>query len=85
MSKKKIIKNLIIQKLDNKTVVFDSDKSMLFTLNETASYIFRKLKTKTDGKKIVSLFAKKYAIPEKQAEKDIRTCIKDMEKKKILS
>ena len=85
MKRYQIRKDLIVQKLDNKTVVFDSDKSLLFTLNETASYIFRKLKGGADEKKLVFLFAKRYSVSVTQAEKDIRTCITDMEKKKILS
>ncbi|MFA5136797.1 MAG: PqqD family protein [Patescibacteria group bacterium] len=84
MKRKSINKQLIIQKLGNKTVIFDSKKSVLFTLNETASYVFQKIRSKTPQKKLMSLFAKKYAITEKQADKDIETCIADMKKKKIL-
>ena len=38
-----IQKGLIIQKIDKETVIFDAEESVLYTLNETASEIFRLL------------------------------------------
>lgn len=80
----KVIKGLITQKLDDKTVIFDGDKSVLYTFNETASYIFSKIKTKTDSEKIAELFVKRYGVKKARAEKDIKELIADMLKKKII-
>lgn len=79
-----INKELIVQSLDKETVIFDGTKSILFTLNETASYIFRKLKAKVPTDRIAVLLAKNFEVTEKQAKKDIRELIVKLAKKKIL-
>lgn len=80
-----ITKGLITQKLDNKTVIFDGEESVLYTFNETASYIFLKIKAKWDEKKIILSLVKKYNIKEDRAKIDINELIKDLLKKKIIS
>jgi 6-pyruvoyl-tetrahydropterin synthase len=80
----KIQKGLIIQKLDNQTVIFDADESVLYTLNETASVIFDKLKKKWDKEKIVNFMLKKYAVKKERLEKDFDQLIEDLKKKKII-
>ncbi len=80
----KINKNVIFQKIDKQLVGFDVDNSSLFTFNETAEYIFSKIKTKTEPSRIASLLAKKYNVGEKDAIKDIQELIKSLKKNKIL-
>jgi len=80
----KVAKGLITQKLDGKTVIFDGDASVLYTFNETASYIFSKIKEKVDREKIVQLMVKRYGIKEARAEKDLKEIIDEMLRKKIL-
>ena len=80
-----ITKGLITQKLDNKTVIFDGEESVLYTFNETASYIFSKIKTKWDEEKIILSLVKKYGIKEKRAKKDVGELIAGLKKKKIIS
>jgi len=86
MQKKyKIIKGLIQQKLGDKTVIFDGEESVLYTFNETASFIFQKLKLGWEEEKIIKTLVKKYQIKEKRAEKDVNDLISDLLKKKIIS
>jgi len=85
MTKYKINKGLIVQKLDKKTVIFDSDKSVLYTFNETASEIFRWLKKGLDKKEIVAKIVKKYRVKEDKVKNDFDQLIGDLLKKKILS
>lgn len=80
----KITKGLITQKLDNKTVIFDGEESVLYTFNETASYIFLKLKAKWDEKKIILSLVKRYGLKEERAKKDVKELIVDLKKKKII-
>jgi len=84
MTKYKINKGLISQKLDKETVIFDADKSVLFTFNETVSFIFAKLKSGWDKEKTVSGLVKKYDVEKKEAEKDVAHLITKMKKKKII-
>jgi 6-pyruvoyl-tetrahydropterin synthase len=80
----KFQKGLIIQKLDNQTVIFDADESVLYTLNETAAIIFDKLKKKWDKEKIINFMLKKYDVKKERLEKDFDQLIEDLKKKKII-
>jgi len=57
----------------------------LFTFNETASYIFAKLKSGWDEEKIALGLTKKYEVKKEDAKKDIATLIAKMKKKKIMA
>jgi len=85
MAKYKINKGYIVQKLDNKTVIFDGEESVLYTFNETASFIFKKLKLGWDEKQIIQILTKRYSIKVDRAKKDISELISDLKKKKIVS
>lgn len=83
--KYKINKGFIIQKLDDKTVIFDGEESVLYTFNETASYIFQKLKGGWEEDKIISGLVKKYQVKEERARKDFKELVVELLKKKIIS
>jgi len=83
--KYRVNKGFIIQKIDDKTVIFDEEESMLFTLNETASEIFRLMKKGIDKKEIVEKMVKKYAIKKERVEKDFNGLVTDLKKMKIIS
>jgi 6-pyruvoyl-tetrahydropterin synthase len=65
-------------------VIFDADESVLYTLNETASVIFDKLKKKWDKERIVNFMLKKYDVKKERLEKDFDQLIEDLKKKKII-
>jgi len=79
-----IQKGLIIQKIDKETVIFDAEESVLYTLNETASEIFRLLKKGLKEEEIVERIVKKYEVRKERVEKDVRELFKELEKRKIL-
>ena len=79
-----IQKGLIIQKIDKETVIFDAEESVLYTLNETASEIFRLLKKGLKEEEIVERMVKKYEVKKERVEKDVRELFKELEKRKIL-
>lgn len=85
MSKYKINKGYIVQKLDGKTTIFDGEKSLLFTFNRTASEIFDKLKNGYDETKIRDFLVKKYEIKLPRAQKDVKELISNLLSKKIIS
>ncbi len=84
MKKYKINKGFIVQKLDGKITIFDGEKSMLYTFNETASFIFQKIKKGIGEKEIIQALVKKYKIKEDRAKKDVKEIIKDLLVKKII-
>lgn len=83
--KYKINKGFVSEQLDGKTVIFDSDTSTFFTFNESAGYIFNKIKTKTDENKIIDLMVRRYQIKPEKAKKDLKDLLVDLKKKKIIS
>ncbi len=85
MQKYKINKGFIVQKLDNKTVIFDGEESVLYTFNETASFIFQKLKKGFNDKEIIKAVVKKYKVKETRVANDLKEIIADLRKKKIIS
>ena len=84
MKKYKINKGFIVQKLDGKTTIFDGEESLLYTFNETASYIFDKLKLGWNENNIGIGLGKKYHVELKTANRDISGLVKELIKKKII-
>lgn len=85
MNKFKINKGFISQKIDDKITIFDPDSSFLYTFNETASYIFRKLKIGWDKSKIVENLIKRYKIKADKAEADFAELFSDLKRNGIIS
>jgi len=81
--KYKISKGLISQKLDGKMTIFDGEESALYTFNETASFIFKKIKSGWDKDKIIEALLKKYSVKKEKIDKDYEELIKELIKKKI--
>lgn len=80
----KINKALILQKMDNKLIGFDVDKSLLYTFNETAEFIFKKIKAGWDVEKIIDALLKIHEIDETTLKKDVNALISDMKKNRII-
>lgn len=85
MAKFIIQKGFIFQKTNKGISIFDSEESMLFNLNETASYIFQKLKSGWTETKITEAMIKRYKIRKEASHKDVKEFISDLKKHKIIS
>lgn len=79
--KLKIQKGFITQRIGDKITIFDSENSLLLTLNSTATFIFDRLKKGLETKKIVAELASKFEVTEENAKKDIDEFIKTLVKK----
>lgn len=80
----RINKDIILQEIDNSLIAFDTDKSYLYTFNETAEFIFKKIKLGWEEEKVVLALAKKYDATLPTLKKDVKALIKDMIKNKII-
>jgi len=80
----KLNKGFIIQEIENETVIFDGENSVLFSFNETASFIFRRLKKRQEPEKIAHQLAKTYEVSEATAFKDVNSLIGKLAKKDII-
>lgn len=80
----KINKGVIIQKIGKKVTIFDGEKSALYTLNETATFLFLRIKDNVKSEKIIEDLAQKYKISVGVAKKDVEEFIESLKKKKII-
>ena len=81
----KINKGFITQKIDGKITIFDGEKSQLITFNETATFIFERIKRKVDTEKIIDLIVKKYKVKPEKIKKDFVKLISELKSLKIVS
>ncbi len=79
-----INKGVIVQKMGNKTVIFDGEASVLYTFNETASFIFQKLKLGWELAEIEAAMVKRYGISPEKARADLSALLGDLSAKKIV-
>ena len=70
MKKIKIIKGHITQRDGDKILIFDAEKSLLYTFNGTATFIFDRMKKGVDLKKIVEGLTEEFSVTHDQAKKD---------------
>lgn len=80
----KIRNNLIIGRNNGKIDIFIPEKSIVFSLNETASFIFEKIKKGIDNKIIIKSLTKKYCIEDEQALIDLKSILQIFKKKKLI-
>jgi hypothetical protein len=83
--KYKVNNEFVTKILNNKLSIFDSENSMLYRFNETATFIFKKIKSGLDKQAVIMELIKKYDAKKDEAEKDFDELIKDLRTKKIIT
>jgi len=83
--KYKINKGFISQKMGKKMTIFDGEESKLYNFNETAVFIFEKLKKGLDEIDIIDLLVTKFKTGKGKVEKDVKETIDELLKNKIIS
>lgn len=84
MTKYKINVGFITQKIGDKTTIFSGERSILFTLNETAAYMFNGLKLGWEKKKIINGLMDRYEISKDEAKEDLEKFTQKLLKKRII-
>lgn len=84
-TKYKINSGIIIQKIGDKTTFFEGENSVLMTLNETGTLIFKYIKNGWDIHEISLKIIEKYNTSRKKAEEDVEEFIKELLEKKVIS
>lgn len=85
MAKYTIKQGFITQKIGKKTTIFSAEESVLFTLNESAAFIFNGIKLGWDKKKMVEKLAEKYDVSIEKAQKDATELLQKLEEKGIIA
>ncbi len=83
-SKYIINRDVIFQKLDEKFVGFDVNRSFFYTFNETAEFILKKIRAKWSEDKIINEMSKKYEVALGVIKRDVKQTIQDLKKNKII-
>ena len=74
-------KNLVSEQIEDELMILDHETSRLIRLNHTAGFVWNSLKKPLTLKEIVQKAKKTY--PD-ASEEDIRQCLKNLEKEKII-
>jgi len=80
----KLSSRFVTEELDNKIVLLDTKTLLLFHLNETASFIVKKIMCKKHKEEIVKLLIESYDVSQEKAKKDVEMLMKDLLKKKVI-
>lgn len=85
MTKYSVNKNYIYQIKNSKNIlIFDSSRSMIFDLNETATIVFNKLRLGWGDEKIKKFLLTKFKVGKKLIDKQLHGIIKQLLKNNIL-
>lgn len=71
LTKIKIVKKYITQRTGDSISIFDPEKSVLSTFNNTGTFIFERLKRENSIEDVVKDLVKEFNVTQKTAEKDI--------------
>jgi len=82
--KYKLNKGFISQNVENEMVIFDGEQSVLFSFNETAAFIFKRISKGHEPEKIIKAVTKTYDISEETAKKDMHDLVTKLTKKNII-
>lgn len=74
----------VTQQLDGKLVMFDANNSTLYTFNETAELIFKKIKLGWDEERIILFLEKQYDSKSPTFKKDVKELMKTLLKNGII-
>lgn len=83
--KYKVNQGFIIQKMGRNIAIFDGEKSVLYNFNETAHFIFSKIKLGFEEEQIIGALVKKFNINFNKARTDLKVLLKDLLKSGIIS
>jgi len=77
-------KDVIFKEVDGVVYILDSQESIVRTLNETASFIWRSLKKPRSTKELAQLLSEKFKVEEKKVNTDLKKFISRYLKEKLI-
>ena len=81
----KINETYVLQKIENKFLIFYPDNSILYNLNESASFILEGIQKGLAPETITAGYQKFYDVSSDRAKLDIQTVFDYLKKENILS
>ncbi len=80
-----IPETLFLQKVDDETILLDSNTNEYFSINETGTLIWETLEEKKDLNSVKEEIISNYEVDEKQVEKDILNFIQEVVNKGLIT
>ena len=77
-------KGCFVQSIKNNIIIFNEKGESLHTLNETASFMFKKTIKNWDKSKIIRSLMSHFEVNKNNAEKDLAVWLAEMIKKRLL-
>ncbi len=82
--KYQINKDLLIEEVDKETMIYDSDRSIFYSFNDSARFIIKDIKSGKAIEEIVTRLTKKYGIEKTKAKNDLDEFLRLLLNKKII-
>lgn len=76
---------LFLQKVDDETILLDSNTNEYFSINEIGTFIWETLEEKKDLKSVKEEIISNYDVDEKQVENDILNFIQEVANKGLIT
>lgn len=83
MKKIKLVKGQITQRKGNSIIIFDAEKSLLYTFNSTATFMFDRLKKGVTYDELLHNIIAEFSVDEKKAKDDLDKFIQELVTKGI--
>lgn len=83
--KYQINKDLLIEEVNKETMIYDSDRSIFYSFNDTARFIIKDIKSGKAIEEIVVRLTEKYGIEKTKAKNDLNEFLDLLLSKKIVS
>jgi len=80
-----IPETLFLQKVDDETILLDSNTNEYFSINEIGTFIWETLEEKKDLNKVKEEIISNYEVDEKQVENDILNFIQEVANKGLIT
>lgn len=77
-------KGYVTQRIDKQTVIFDGESSILYTFNETASFVFALIKKGLSDKEIIQKIVSVYEVSPETARADFVKLLGELIAKNIV-
>ena len=79
-----INRDILIEHVDDTTIIFFPESSTLFTLNRTSAYILSSIQQEMEEHTIITRYAKIFSVSIQVAKKDVKNTISKLKKFKII-
>jgi cytochrome oxidase Cu insertion factor (SCO1/SenC/PrrC family) len=79
------VENILLERLDEQTLVFDPEKNLPYVLNEVAAYVLMNTDGKTDQETVAGRVCEAFEVGFDQALEDTKNLYAELSRKRIVT